>query len=540
MKKKFALLLEVFLILLLVGCGGSNAGVEGDAYAGNNASNNNISGDYYSYNNVGDDTAGDAPSYSYSPNQPAATPVPIGSHSGDAQPSNASDDESYIDAAGYTSTAYDTQSTFGIDVDTASYTQAKNYIESGVAPPPDSIRVEEFINYFESGYPTPEDVVFGLFADGAPSPFEETETYLLRFGIQGYDIPEENRKPLALTFVIDVSGSMDSNDKLGLVKRSLHMLVDRLRPDDTVGIVIFGSRARVVLSPTSGANQALIHEMIDWLSIDGSTNAEEGLRMGYNLAFENFNSRGVNRVILCSDGVANVGQTKASQLLKFIEDYADIGITLTATGFGMGTYDDDFMEELADHGDGNYAYVDDIDEAERLFVDDLTSTLMVIAKDAKIQIEFNRAVVSHFRLMGYENRQIADEDFRDDTVDAGELGAGHSVTALYAVRLQPGAEGVIATMRLRWEDPDTGEVVEISGQYNTWDLNAEFFDASPHFQLAVVAAQFAEILRGGPDSLELEIQDLLPYMYITAAQLTDDQQVSELTTLMIQADLLDE
>jgi Ca-activated chloride channel family protein len=312
-------------------------------------------------------------------------------------------------------------------------------------------------------------------------------------------------------------------------------LVDRLRPDDTVSIVTFGTKAEIVLYPTSGGNKAFVKDAINWISTQGSTNAEDGLRKGYGMAFEHFNSRSINRVILCSDGVANVGQTRANELLRFIEDYAAVGINLTTTGFGMGTFNDSFMEDLADKGNGNYAYVNDIDEARRLFVDDLTSTMQVIAKDAKIQVEFNPEVISHYRLIGYENRDIADEDFRDDTVDAGELGAGHSVTALYAIRLNPSTQGRIATMQLRWEDPDTGEVVEINGNFNTWDLNEDFFDTSPHFQLAVVVSQFAEILRHSAYSSEMSIRDLLPYMYNIAAHLPGDDQVSELTSLLIRA-----
>lgn len=529
MKKKISLTTQMILVLLLVGCGGSLQEEINDNYAANNATIN------YSYNTADEPAVEDSSGRNF-PSAPAATAVPIGAQP--SQPQSSDQRESIPGVNGYQTTAYDNLSTFGIDVDTASYTQAKNYIENEDFPPSDSIRVEEFINYFDSGYPIPDDVAFGLFADGAPSPFNHQDT-LLRFGIQGYDISEADRKPLALTFVIDVSGSMDADDRLGLVKQSLNLLVERLRPDDTVGIVIFGSNARVILHPTRGHNKVVISNAIHSLRSNGSTNAEQGLRMAYNMAFENFNSRAVNRVILCSDGVANVGQTTASSLLEFIEDYAEIGINLTTTGFGMGTYNDSLMEELADKGNGNYSYVDDLDEAQRLFVDDLTSTMLVIAKDTKIQVDFNPEIVSHYRLVGYENRAIADEDFRDDNVDAGELGAGHSVTALYAIRINPEVGGRIATLQLRWEDPDTGEVVEISGDFNTWDLNEDYYNTSPHFQLAAVSSQFAEILRGSPFSGNMEIGDLLPNMYVITTQLPDDRQVTELTSLILQASLLD-
>lgn len=529
MKTKFTLLIQFALVLLLVACGAGNQ-TDNNAY-GDNESSNNAANVYYGNNDASDNNADF--SSNYFPQSPEATAVPIAAQPQQPYPTY---DEDYIpDVSGYVPTIYDNLSTFGIDVDTASYTHAINYLKDGRFPPSDSIRAEEFINYFDAGYPAPENIAFGLFADGAPSPFHSPGTYLLRFGLQGYEVAEIDRKSLALTFVIDVSGSMSAQNKLDLVKQSLRLLVRRLRPDDTVSIVIFGSHAEIRLYPTSGAHQEIILSAIEWLDAGGSTYAEQGLRLGYGMAFENFNSRAINRVILCSDGVANVGQTKADELLKFIEDYAALGINLTTTGFGMGTFNDSFMEELADKGNGNYAYVNDIDEARRLFVDDLTSTMQVIAKDAKIQVEFNPEVVSHYRLFGYENREIADEDFRDDSVDAGELGAGHSVSALYAVRLNPNTEGRVATMQLRWEDPDSGEVIEINGNFNTWNINDEFFNSSPHYQLAVVVSQFAEILNRSSYSSSMAINDLLPYLYNIAAHLPEDEQVRELVTLVIQA-----
>ncbi len=280
-------------------------------------------------------------------------------------------------------------------------------------------------------------------------------SYIVRFGIQGYQVSEEDRKPASLTFVIDISGSMEMENRLGLVKQSLQLLVDRLRPSDTVAIVVYGSDAYVVLNPTSGEDRNRILEAIYSLHTEGATNAEAGLRLGYQLAYQAFRPGAINRVILCSDGVANVGVTGPDAILEEIRGYTETGITLTTVGFGMGNFNDVLMEQLADKGDGNYAYVDTLDEARRLFVDNLTSTLQVIAKDAKVQVDFNKEVVARYRLIGYENRAVADQDFRNDTVDAGEIGAGHHVTALYAVILNPGAQGRLATVQLRWQDPQS-------------------------------------------------------------------------------------
>jgi Ca-activated chloride channel family protein len=357
----------------------------------------------------------------------------------------------------------------------------------------------------------------------------------LRFGIQGYEVPEYARKPASLTFVIDVSGSMGQENRLGLVKQSLQMLVDRLRPDDTVAIVVYGSQARVVLYPTSGEDRNTILNTIYSLRTEGSTNAEAGLRLGYQMAMNAFRPDAINRVILCSDGVANVGQTGPDAILHTIRGYVEEGITLTSVGFGMGNFNDVLMEQLADNGNGNYAYVDDLDEAQKLFVEDLTSTLQVIALDAKVQVDFNPDVVAYYRLIGYENRDVADQDFRNDTVDAGEIGAGHSATALYAVMFRPNASGRIATVQLRWEDPDTHQVTEINGNFNTWDLAQSFELADPRYQLAVVVAQYAEMLRHSPWAAETYASQLVEHAYRISSLLWDDTEVTEFASLVSRA-----
>ena len=391
----------------------------------------------------------------------------------------------------------DNLSTFALDVDTGSYTVARNYLNDGNLPPSDSVRVEEYVNYFEQGYPNPPaHQAFGISIDGAPSPFTLNERYdMLRVGIQGYQVPPDERKDASLVFVIDVSGSMDMDNRLGLVKRSLELLVEQLRPTDQVAIVVYGTDARLVLDPVPGSAKGKILSAIYRLSPEGVTNAEAGLRLGYRTAMRAYLPGGINRIILCSDGVANMGKTESDAILAEVRGYVEEGVTLATVGFGMDNYNDTLMEQLADNGNGFYAYVDDINEAQRLFIDQLTGTLQTIALDAKVQVDFNPEVVARYRLVGFENRAVADDDFRDNSVDAGEVGAGHSVTALYEVKLRPEARGRIATVYLRWEDPDSHEVVEMSKDFDTVEMARDFREASPYFQRAVIVAEFAEILK---------------------------------------------
>ncbi len=390
----------------------------------------------------------------------------------------------------------DPYSTFAVDVDTASYTIMRQMISDGYLPDKDSVRVEEYINFFGQGYTPPTESAFAISIDGAPSPYVE-HYHLVRVGLQGYTASAEERPDVVLTFVIDVSGSMDMENRLGLVKESLELLVGQLRPTDKIGIVVYGSDARVVLEHTWVDAAPTILKAIRALQPEGATNAEEGLVQAYRLAARAFDPEAINRVILCSDGVANVGNTGPDSILAQIREYADEGIYLTTVGFGMGNYNDVLLEQLADDGNGFYAYVDNITEAKRVFVHRLPSTLQVIARDAKVQVEFNPAVVSRYRLIGYENRAVADEDFRNDTVDAGELGPGHSVTALYEVKFTADADPLTTALivRMRWENPDTGEVTEISRSLAQAALAPDFASSAPHFQLTAVVAQYAEILR---------------------------------------------
>ena len=390
-------------------------------------------------------------------------------------------------------------STFAIDVDTASYTVARRFIQDGNLPDPDSVRVEEFVNFFDHGYPRPNERAFAIHLEGSPSRFGGENHWLMRVGIQGKSVASHNRKDATLIFTIDVSGSMGREDRLGLVQRSLSLLVEELRPTDKVGIVVYGSRGSVMLEPTTGQDKANIMRAIYELRAGGSTFVEEGLRLAYDMAQDELDPERITRVILLSDGVANVGETGADAILRRIQKSVDKGVTLTTVGFGMGNFNDVLMEQLANDGDGAYYYVDTLSEARCIFVDDLAGTLQVIAKDAKIQVDFNPEVVSRYRLLGYENRRIADEDFQDDTVDAGEIGANHSVTALYELKLHEETTGRVGTVHVRYQNPDTDadtkEVVEVSKEIRRGQLASRFPEASPSFQLAAVVAEYAEILR---------------------------------------------
>ena len=456
-------------------------------------------------------------------------------------PNSAAYDNVFFQAHGtnpFIDTEDDAFSTFGMDVDTASYSITRRYLRDGYLPPPEAVRVEEFVNAFDYNYTPPSDETFAIHLEGAPSKFGEGKRLqLLRIGIQGHIIPDTDRKDAKLTFVIDVSGSMAREDRLELVKQTLRLLVDQLRDGDEIGIVIYGTTARVLLPHTRNVNREHILAAIDSLYPEGVTNAEAGLKLGYQLALQNFHPDYINRVILCSDGVANVGITGADGILTEIENYVEHGIYLTTIGFGMGNYNDILMEQLANKGNGGYYYVDTLKEAERVFVENLTGTLQVIAKDAKVQVEFNPETVSRFRLLGYENRRLAQEDFRDDDVDAGEIGSGHSVTALYEIKLpEEEVVGKLATVFIRHEDPDTSNVTEVSREIFANELKSTFEEASASFQLAASVAEFAEILRGSYWALngslnvvEQTLEGLFPFTH----QRTEQQD--ELITLVREA-----
>ena len=429
-------------------------------------------------------------------------------------------------------------STFAVDVDTASYSVARRFVQDGNIPVPDSVRVEEFVNYFEQDYAPPESGAFAVHIEGSPSPFGGEKHLMLRVGLEGKAIPQDARKNATLVFAIDVSGSMGREDRLGLVQRSLRLLVEELRPADRVGIVVYGNRGRVLLEPTDGGEKQAIMGAINSLVPSGSTYVEDGLRLAYKMAAEEVQPGRITRVLLLSDGVGNVGRTGAESILSQIRPQVDAGVSLTTVGFGMGNFNDVLMEQLANDGDGAYHYVDTLTEARRVFVENLVGTLQNIAKDTKVQVDFNPAVVRSYRLLGYENRDVADEDFRDDTVDAGEVGAGHSVTALYELKLHDDDDGVVSTVFLRYEDPDTGEINEISRQFQRNELVSQFLLASPKFQLSTVVAEYAEILRESYWAREGSLQTVADEAARLRRLIPEDADIAEFASLTGKAEQL--
>jgi Ca-activated chloride channel family protein len=428
----------------------------------------------------------------------------------------------------------DPLSTFAVDVDTGSYTLCRSYLERGHLPDEAAVRVEEFVNYFDYGYDGPDEDAFAIHLEGAPSKFANAKT-LLAIGLKARAECPEQRKPAVLTFVVDVSGSMAREDRLELVKKSLRLLVGELREGDRVGIAVYGSRGRRLLDHCGIDKREDILRALEGLRPEGATNAEEGLLVGYRMAREALRPGAVNRVILCSDGVANVGRTGPDSILQTVEADARQGILLSTIGFGMGNYNDILMEQLADKGNGRYAYVDRLDEARRAFVHGLTGTLQVVARQAKVQVEFHPAVVRSYRLLGYENRDLADRDFRNDQVDGGEVGAGHAVTALYELRLWAGKAGPLATVRVRHKDPDGDAVRETSRSIAADALAQRFEDASPRFQLATCVAEFAEILRASYWARGSRLDDVLPVAESCRDRLGRREDLQELVSLIQKA-----
>ncbi len=324
-------------------------------------------------------------------------------------------------------------STFSIDVDTASYANMRRFLNQGRLPPPGAVRIEELVNYFDYDYPPPTGGdPFSVSMDVADCPWK-TDHLLARIAIKGQEFAPEERPPANLVFLIDVSGSMQSPNKLSLLKQALRMLVDELAYDDYVAVVVYAGASGLVLPSTSCDSKGVILDALDRLRAGGSTNGGAGIQLAYDTAVDNFIEGGINRVILATDGDFNVGVTSQGELIRMIEEKAESGVFLSVLGFGMGNYQDSTLEKLADKGNGNYAYIDTLSEARKVLVDQMGGTLITIAKDVKIQIEFNPAEVNAYRLIGYENRMLRAEDFNDDTKDAGEIGAGHTVTAFYEI-----------------------------------------------------------------------------------------------------------
>ncbi len=370
-------------------------------------------------------------------------------------------------------------STFSIDVDRASYSNIRRFISGGARPPIDAVRIEEMVNYFAYEYPEPRgEHPFAVVTDVAPAPWN-VDHRLVRIGIQGKRVDLEELPPSNLVFLLDVSGSMQPANKLPLLKKSLRMLVNELRPEDRVAIVVYAGAAGLVLESTSGERKQEILDAIENLEAGGSTAGGAGIRLAYKVAAENFVEGGNNRVILATDGDFNVGASSDSEMIRLIEEKREGGTFLTVLGFGTGNVKDSKMEAIADHGNGNYAYIDNLLEARKVLVTEMGGTLLAIAKDVKIQVEFNPARVQAYRLIGYENRLLAAEDFNDDTKDAGELGAGHSVTALYEV-VPAGAPSVDtgSVDDLRYGSPGDGEGGGEGDAATDFESASEFATAS--------------------------------------------------------------
>jgi Ca-activated chloride channel family protein len=399
----------------------------------------------------------------------------------------------------FTDTSKDALSTFAVDVDTASYALTRRYLNQGNLPPAGAVRVEEFVNYFKYRYTPPQKDAFTVHMEGAPSPFAPGR-HFLRVGVQGKVISRSQRKPAHLVFLVDTSGSMRPQDRLPLAKEAMKLAVKNLNENDTVAIVTYSGGTRDVLSPTPASDQERIYAAIDSLQSGGGTAMGSGMDMAYRHAVKKAGGNVVSRVIVLTDGDTNIGPNlSAESMLESIGKYVAEGVTMTTVGFGMGNYRDDLMEKLADKGNGNCFYVDGWQEAKKVFETQLTGTLEVIAKDVKIQVEFNPDAVRRYRLVGYENRDVADRDFRNDKVDAGEIGAGHNVTALYEVELT-GAQAQLATVRIRAKAPNGTEAAEQSFPFERALLRPSLEAASTDFRFALAVGASADILRQSPSA----------------------------------------
>ncbi len=393
----------------------------------------------------------------------------------------------------------DALSTFAVDVDTAAYSIARRTLIAGRAPTPSLVRVEEFLNYFRYGYRAPEDrsALFSIEADGAASPVDG-QKHILRVGIQAKQVSDRNRLPTNLVFLVDTSCSMTSQDKLGLTKRALKLAVGKLRHQDKVAITTYAGGVRRVLAPTSGRYKNRINAAIDGLETGGGTAMASGLELAYRQATQMLSKNSNTRIIVCSDGDANIGASSPDQILRSIQGYVKEGVTLSTIGFGDGNYQDVMMERLANRGNGNYYYIDSMRQAERVFDRDFTKMVQDVAQDVKIQVDFHEGAVHAYRLVGYENRDVADHDFRNDRVDAGEIGAGHQVTALYEITLKPKPRGPVATVRVRAKKPGHQRAKETSLDVPLALVQRPFHRAAEDFRFATAVLGGAELLRNSP------------------------------------------
>jgi len=400
-------------------------------------------------------------------------------------------------------TAKDRVSTFAADVDTASYTLSRRLLREGELPPPAGVRVEEFVNYFHYRFPEPTaGTPFAVVMDAAPSPFAAGR-HVVRVGVATKAKSTAERQTANLVFLVDVSGSMDEPDKLALAKRALRVLTNNLTANDTVALVTYAGATRVVLPATGMHHRERILAAIESLGAGGSTAMGSGLDLAYREAIKGLRPNVTSRVVVLSDGDANVGAQTHEELLKVIASRAKEGVTLTTVGFGTDNYRDDLMEQLADRGNGNNFYVDDIEAATKVFQEDLVANLEVVAKDVKLQVDFDPAMVARYRLIGYENRDIADKDFRNDKVDAGEVGAGHQVTAMYEVELTAAgrqANAPIGAVRIRHKPPQGSDQATEAAFPMIGGPASTFAKASQDLRFAFAVAAFADVLRGSDEA----------------------------------------
>lgn len=442
--------------------------------------------------------------------------VPVGNQQGQPAPSS-TEEYNLIQENPFQRVSANPLSTFSIDVDTASYSNVRRFITEGQLPPKDAVRIEELINYFTYDYPQPKgDRPFSITTEVSQAPWNPNHK-LVQIGLQGKRISTENLPPSNLVFLLDVSGSMDEPNKLPLLKSAFRLLVNQLTEKDRVSVVVYAGSAGLVLTPTPGNEKSKILAAIDGLQAGGSTAGGEGIQLAYALAKRSFIPSGNNRVILATDGDFNVGVSSDAELVRLIEDYRKRGIFLTVLGFGMGNLKDAKMEQMADKGNGNYAYIDSLQEAKKVLVSQMAGTLLAIAKDVKIQVEFNPAKVQAYRLIGYENRLMRSQDFNDDTKDAGELGAGHTVTALYEIlpvgvksdvklpdvdalkyqqqTVAPAASGSqeLIQVKLRYKAPKETASQLIAQPVVDGGLKLE--KASDNFKFSAAVAEFGMILR---------------------------------------------
>jgi len=437
-------------------------------------------------------------------------------------------------------TALDPLSTFSADVDTASYALARRYLVEGRLPEKAQIRTEEFVNYFKADVAAPTKGVFAIHTDLAPSRFAQpaNSTWTLRVVVRGKELAKEERKPLHLTCVIDCSGSMREQGRLETVKDTLRMLLAQLRGGDMVGIVAFSAEARQILPLTSVSNRGLLETAIGQLMPDGGTNSEAGLRLGYETALAGLDAQATNRVIFLSDGVANVGITDPNQISEGLRPIREKGVYLNTIGVGMNNHNDTLLEQLADTGDGMCSYIDDMREAKRVMMDNFMGSIETIARDVKIQVDFDPAQVARYRLLGYENRAVADADFRNDKVDAGEIGAGHQVTALYEIErnMTVAGEKPLATVRLRYKAP---RIVNGPANEEATEIKAEvlgskqtsFEGSDAGYRRAVIVGQFAEFLRRSVHARGRRLDDLLAEAHRLEVQIPQDAEFREFVAL---------